>query len=113
MGAAQAFATNGGFTCPPRVWRGPGHLRFRPRHLSENRSGAAGQRRHEQSRVHLAEQKQVFRLDGCDHRHIDGAETLANGEDEGTQGFRQETCRALEAGRSKARLRRLVVRAWE
>jgi hypothetical protein len=80
----------------PRVWRERGNLRFRPTHLSANRSGAASRRSREPSRVPAAERKQVLPRDVHDGRRADGAERLADGEERGRPKFGELSCFASD-----------------
>lgn len=96
--ADPARRPHGRRDCDARVWRGAGPGRISPRDPSENRSRAAGPCQRKRSRVRVAERKQVHRCDSGEHRRVDGAESLADGESLVFADLGRETSRRVKAG---------------
>jgi hypothetical protein len=102
---AYACAAGAGSVGPPCLWREARPLRFRPRDLSDDQSGAMDRSRGEWLRVPAADEKHVLWLGGRDDRRVDDASRLASGEYGVSRVWRGSPCLSVVTGISRGRRR--------
>jgi hypothetical protein len=87
-------------------WRRAGPGRISPRGPRRIRSRAVGRRQCKRSRVRVAERKQVLRCDSGEHRRVDGAESLADGDKHVAGEGHADTCLRARPGTRRRRRHR-------